>query len=78
MARKCQMSGKCAQTGNNVSHSQVKTKRKFNVNLQTKRIVNPATGKTMKVLVSTKALKTLKKWIAQGKQFDLRTLLDSK
>ena len=33
MAKICQITGKKAMVGNNVSHSKVRTKRKFNVNL---------------------------------------------
>lgn len=77
MARKCQLSGKCASTGNNVSHSNVKTKRKFGVNLQTKRVVNPATGEVLKLQLSARAIKTLKKWMAQGRQIDIKKLLDN-
>jgi len=37
MSKVCQITGKKAQTGNNVAHSNVRTKRKFNVNLFTKK-----------------------------------------
>ena len=37
MSQVCQITGKKAQTGNNVAHSNVRTKRKFNVNLFTKK-----------------------------------------
>ncbi|MDR1096798.1 MAG: 50S ribosomal protein L28 [Tannerella sp.] len=37
MSKICQITGKKAQSGNNVAHSNVRTKRKFNVNLFTKR-----------------------------------------
>ncbi|HLP13405.1 MAG TPA: 50S ribosomal protein L28 [Flavobacteriales bacterium] len=37
MARTCQITGKRVITGNNVSHSNVKTKRKFQPNLMTKK-----------------------------------------
>jgi len=37
MSKICQITGKKAQTGNNVAHSNVRTKRKFNVNLFTKK-----------------------------------------
>jgi len=38
MARVCEICGKGKQNGNNVSHSNVKTKRSFNANLQNVRI----------------------------------------
>ena len=37
MSKICQITGKKAQTGNNVAHSNVRTKRKFHVNLFTKK-----------------------------------------
>ena len=37
MSKICQITGKKAQTGNNVAHSNVRTKRKFNINLFTKK-----------------------------------------
>jgi large subunit ribosomal protein L28 len=37
MSRICQITGKKAMVGNNVAHSNLKTKRKFNVNLFTKK-----------------------------------------
>jgi ribosomal protein L28 len=37
MSKICQITGKKALIGNNVSHSNCKTKRKFNVNLFTKK-----------------------------------------
>jgi large subunit ribosomal protein L28 len=37
MSKICQITGKKAMVGNNVSHSNKRTKRKFNVNLFTKR-----------------------------------------
>ncbi|MGP1421016.1 MAG: 50S ribosomal protein L28 [Tannerella sp.] len=37
MSKICQITGKKAMSGNNVAHSNVRTKRKFNVNLFTKK-----------------------------------------
>ncbi len=76
MSKVCQISGKRFQTGNNVSHSNTKTKRKMQVNLQRKRLVNPATGVKMTVMISTSALRTLQKWSVEGKEYDLRKLID--
>jgi len=78
MSRKCQITDKKSASGNNVSHSQRKTKRLFKVNLHTKRLLNPATGRYMKVTLSTKALKTLAKWQTQGKKYDLKELITTK
>ena len=45
--------------GNNVSHSNAKTKRKFNVNLIKKRFFIPSEEKWVSLKVSTSALKTI-------------------
>ncbi len=75
MSRKCEITGKNSASGHNVSHSQVKTKRKFGVNLQKKNLINPATGLKMTLRISTSALRTLKKWQKEGKKYDLRELV---
>ncbi|QQR84239.1 50S ribosomal protein L28 [Candidatus Peregrinibacteria bacterium] len=61
MARVCQVTGKKPSTGNNVSHSVRRTKRRFLPNLQKKRIKDPITGRVIKMLVSTSALRTMMK-----------------
>ncbi len=61
MAQRCQITGKRASTGNNVSHSQRKTKRRFKPNLFKKKVVDPATGRVKRMLVSASALRTLRK-----------------
>lgn len=76
MAKVCQITGKRFQNGNKVSHSNVKSKDRKEVNLQNKTLTNPATGQTMRVRVSTSALRTLKKWDEAGKKYDLRELVD--
>jgi large subunit ribosomal protein L28 len=75
MAKKCAITGKQALRGHKVSHSNRKTKRKFAVNLQAKRLLNPATGKYMRIKLSNHALKTLAKWRERGKVYDLRKLI---
>ena len=75
MSRTCDITGKRAQSGHKVSHSQIKTKRRFGANLQTKRLVNPATGETMRLRLSAAAIRTLSKWQAAGKKYDLRKLV---
>lgn len=61
MARVCQITGKKAIVGNSVSHSNIKTKRKFNVNLQTKKFYVPEEEKWVTLKVSTTAIKTINK-----------------
>lgn len=61
MSRVCEITGKRAMVGNNVSHSNRKSKRKFNVNLIKKRFFIPEEGKWVTLRVSTSALKTINK-----------------
>lgn len=74
MAKICAVTGKTPLTGHNVSHSNVKTKRRQFPNLQKRMLVNPATGKPERILISTRGLKTLAKWQAEGKVVDLRLM----
>jgi large subunit ribosomal protein L28 len=61
MARVCDLTGKKAVSGNHVSFSNKKTKRKFNPNLQTKRFWVPEMNKFITLKVSTSALRTINK-----------------
>ncbi|MFA6131111.1 MAG: 50S ribosomal protein L28 [Patescibacteria group bacterium] len=74
MSNICQLTGKKPLTGHNVSHSNVKTKRRQFPNAQKRRLLNPATGKLTTVYVTARALRTLAKWKAEGKKFDLRKI----
>lgn len=60
MARRCQVSGKGPMVGNNVSHANNKTKRRFLPNLRTVRITLED-GTTKKIRVSARTLRTMKK-----------------
>lgn len=75
MSRVCSITGKRPTTGNNVSHSKRHTKKRILPNIQIKRLVNPATGETMRVKLSAAAIRTLNKWRAEGKVYDLRKLI---
>ena len=66
MARICPLTGKKPSTGNNVSHSQRKTKRRWLPNLVVKRIFDPFTGRIVKMRISTNALRTLTKFMGEG------------
>ncbi|HEX8763184.1 MAG TPA: 50S ribosomal protein L28 [Candidatus Saccharimonadales bacterium] len=57
--RKCDLTGKGKQFGNNVSFSQRHTKKVWEPNLQKKTIL--VDGKKVKVRLSTQAIRTLKK-----------------
>ncbi|WP_425378067.1 50S ribosomal protein L28 [Spiroplasma endosymbiont of Polydrusus pterygomalis] len=58
MARKCEITGKRALSGNKRSHALNATRRKWNINLQKVRIVVNGEVKTLRV--ATRTLKTLK------------------
>ncbi len=59
MSRVCSVTGKKAMVGNNVSHSQRKTKRKFGVNLIKKRFFIPEEDQWITLRLSASALKTV-------------------
>jgi large subunit ribosomal protein L28 len=61
MARICQITGKKAMVGNNVSHSKLKTKRTFEVNLKTKRFFDEETKTWVTLKVSAKGIKIISK-----------------
>lgn len=61
MARVCQITGKRPRVGNNVSHANNKTKRKFYPNLQKKRFYLPEEDRWITLKVSTSALRTINK-----------------
>ena len=61
MARVCQVTGKAPLTGNNVSHANNKTKRRFNPNIRNKRIWVESEKRFVTLRVSTRGLKTIDK-----------------
>jgi len=61
MAKVCQLTGARKSVGHNVSHSNRKTKRTFKVNLISKRIVDPVSGKTLRVKMTARAYRTFQK-----------------
>jgi large subunit ribosomal protein L28 len=61
MARVCQVTGKKPITGNKVSHSNIKTKRRFLPNLQTKRYFLAEEDKWVTLKVSSEAIRTINK-----------------
>ena len=61
MSKICKITGKRPLVANNVSKANNKTKRRQLPNLQNKRIFVPELGKTIRVKVSTNALKTIDK-----------------
>lgn len=61
MSKNCQITGKHASIGNNVSHSKRRTKRKFNVNLHRKKFYWVEEDLWIELLVSAHALRTINK-----------------
>lgn len=66
MARVCSKTGKKTVFGNTRSHSLRHTRRTWKVNLQKKRVFDPATGKYTVMKVSTSYLRTLAKRMQKG------------
>ncbi|MGE3278854.1 MAG: 50S ribosomal protein L28 [Candidatus Altimarinota bacterium] len=61
MARRCQITGKGPGSGNLRSHSNRATRRRFLPNLIRKKVLDPKTGKYVRMTISTAALRTLTK-----------------
>jgi large subunit ribosomal protein L28 len=61
MARRCALSGKAVQTGNNVSHANNKSRRRFLPNLQYRRLYSDALGQLVRVRIATATLRTIEK-----------------
>jgi len=59
MSRVCQVTGKKAMVGNKVSHANNKSKRRFEVNLQTKRYFLEEEKRWITLRLSTKAMKII-------------------
>lgn len=61
MSRKCKLTGKGPMTGNNVSFSQKKTKRRFLPNIQIKRIYVAELDRYVRIKMSVRAMRTVDK-----------------
>ena len=61
MSRICEITGKKVMSGNNVSHSNIKTKRKFYPNLQTKKFYIPEEDMWITLKVSAKGMRIINK-----------------
>jgi large subunit ribosomal protein L28 len=59
MSRRCSITGKGVQVGNNVSHANNKTRRRFLPNLQTTSILSDALGTAVRLRLSTQAIRTI-------------------
>jgi large subunit ribosomal protein L28 len=61
MARVCQLTGKRPRSGNNVSHSNNKTKRRFDINLKKKKFFLVEESRWVTLRVTTSAIRTITK-----------------
>jgi large subunit ribosomal protein L28 len=77
MSRRCELTGKGPMTGNNVSHANNKTRRRFLPNLTETALMSEALGRTFRLRVSSSALRTvdhrggLDAFLAKAKDDDL-------
>ena len=61
MSRVCEITGKAVTVGNKVSHSNIKTKRRFYPNLQTKKFFIPEENRYITLRVSAQGIRTITK-----------------
>jgi large subunit ribosomal protein L28 len=59
MSRRCELTGKAVLTGNNVSHANNKTKRRFLPNLCQVTLISDALGQRFRLRVSAHALRSV-------------------
>ena len=59
MSRRCDLTGKGVQAGNNVSHAHNKTRRRFLPNLQQTSLLSETLGKPIRLRLSTAAIRTV-------------------
>ena len=59
MSFRCDLTGKKAQVGHKVSHSNIKTKRRFFPNLRSVTLTSDTLGRSVRVRVSANALRTV-------------------
>ncbi len=61
MARRCEFTGRGVQAGNNVSHANNRTRRRFLPNLQRASLLSDVLGETVQVRLCTRAIRTVEK-----------------
>jgi large subunit ribosomal protein L28 len=59
MSRRCELTGKAPQTGNNVSHANNKTKRRFLPNLNAVSLISESLERTVRLRISNHALRSV-------------------
>ena len=72
MARVCQVTGKAPMVGNNVSHANNKTKRRFLPNLQSRRFWVESENRWIRLRVTTNAIRTIDQLGIDAVLVDLR------
>ncbi len=79
MARRCELSGKTVQTGNNVSHANNRTRRRFLPNLNRVSLISDALGETVRLRITPYALRSVERrggldnYLVQARDRDLST-----
>ena len=77
MARRCELTGKAVLTGNNVSHANNKSRRRFLPNLKIVTVMSEALERSVRLRISTNALRTVEHrggldgFLAKAKDEDL-------
>ncbi|MSO89433.1 MAG: 50S ribosomal protein L28 [Rhodospirillaceae bacterium] len=77
MARRCVVTGKGVLSGNNVSHANNKTKRRYLPNLQIASLVSDALGQSVRLRLTTRGIRTVEKnggldmWLLSRSDADL-------
>jgi large subunit ribosomal protein L28 len=61
MARRCSLTGKGVQAGNNVSHANNRTRRRFLPNIQSRRLYSETLGRSVRLRIATNTLRTIEK-----------------
>jgi large subunit ribosomal protein L28 len=61
MARRCTLTRKGVLTGNNVSHANNKTRRRYLPNLQSRRLFSETLGQTLRLRIAASTLRTIEK-----------------
>ena len=61
MARRCSLTGKGVQTGNNVSHAHNKTRRRFLPNIQSRRLFSETLSESVRLRIAVNTIRTIEK-----------------
>ncbi|MEO1091285.1 MAG: 50S ribosomal protein L28 [Pseudomonadota bacterium] len=61
MARRCVLSGKGVLAGNNVSHANNKSRRRFLPNIQSRRLYSERLGESIRLRIALNTLRTIEK-----------------